>query len=89
MTEPLVRPAPRAVLDATEGIENATRGKTLDDFGADWLLRHGVQRGVEIISEAGRRVPPELQSRQPNIPWAQIMASAMCFGMNTIGCPTH
>jgi len=49
------------------------RGKTIDDFGADWLLRHGVQRGIEIISEAARRIPPELQARQPNIPWAQIM----------------
>lgn len=37
------------------------------------LLRHGVQRGIEIISEAARRIPPELQAREPNIPWAQIM----------------
>ena len=49
------------------------RGKTLDDFSRDWLLRHGVQRGIEIISEAARRIPPELQASQPNIPWAQIM----------------
>ena len=49
------------------------RGKTLADFSADWLLRHGVQRGIEIISEAARRFPPELQARQPNIPRVQIM----------------
>lgn len=68
----LVRPALRAILEAIEGIENATRGKTLDDFGADWLLRHGVQRGIEIVSEAARRIPPELQAQQPQIPWPQI-----------------
>jgi hypothetical protein len=30
-----IRPALRAVLDAIEGIENAVRGKTLEDFAAD------------------------------------------------------
>jgi uncharacterized protein with HEPN domain len=73
LTDQLVRPALRAILDAIEGIDNATRGKTLKDFGNDWLLRHGVQRGVEIVSEAARRIPPEVQGRQPQIPWPQIM----------------
>ena len=71
--ERLVRPALRAILEAIDGIENATRGKTLDDYGTDWLLRHGIQRGIEIISEAARRIPPELQATQSAIPWAQIM----------------
>jgi len=73
LTERLVRPAPNAILEAIDGIENATRDKTLVDFGADWLLRHGVQRGVEIVSEAARRIPPELQARQPHIPWLPII----------------
>ena len=54
-------------------MERAVRGKTFDDFESDWLLRHGVQRGAEIVSEAARRIPPELQERQPQIPWAQIL----------------
>ncbi len=70
--ERLVRPALRAILEAIEGIENARQGKTLDDFSGDWLLRHGVQRGIEIVSEAARRIPPELQAQQPQIPWPQI-----------------
>jgi len=73
LTERLVQPALHAIQEAIEGIEHAVRGKTLEDFSTDWLLRHGVQRGIEIISEAVRRIPPELQARQPNIPWAQIM----------------
>jgi uncharacterized protein with HEPN domain len=68
--ERLVRPALRAIID---GIENASQGKAFAEFGADWLFRHGIQRGIEIISEAVRRVPPELQATQPHIPWAQIM----------------
>jgi len=73
LTERLVRPALRAILEAIDGIDNAARGKSLDDFSADWLLRHGVQRGIEIISEAARRIPPELQASQPHVPWAEIM----------------
>jgi uncharacterized protein with HEPN domain len=73
LTERLARPALFAILEAIEGMEKAVRGKTLDDFDGDWLLRHGVQRGVEIVSVAARRIPPELQERQPQIPWAQIM----------------
>jgi uncharacterized protein with HEPN domain len=70
--ERLARPALRAILEAIEGIENATRGKTIDDYHADWLLHHGVQRGIEIISEAVRRLPAELLATRPEIPWAQI-----------------
>ena len=55
------------------GIERSVEGKTFDDFRADWLLRHGVQRGLEIISEAARRIPADLQGTQPQIPWAQIV----------------
>jgi uncharacterized protein with HEPN domain len=73
LTERLVRPALRAILDAIDGIENATRGKSINDYHADWLLRHGIQRGIEIISEAARRVPPEFQATSPHVPWAQIM----------------
>lgn len=73
MTERLVEPALRAIREAIEGVESAMRGKTLDDFSTDWLLRHGVQRGIEIVSEAARRIPPELQAGQPTIPWPQIM----------------
>jgi uncharacterized protein with HEPN domain len=73
LTERLIRPALRAILDAVDGIDTATRGKTLADYHADWLLRHGIQRGIEIISEAARRIPPELQATPPQVPWAQIM----------------
>jgi uncharacterized protein with HEPN domain len=73
LTERLVQPVLHAIREAIDGVEAAVRGRTLDDFSTDWLLRHGVQRGIEIISEAARRIPPELQARQPNIPWAQIM----------------
>ena len=69
----LTGPALRAIQGASDGIEAALRDKTADDFAADCLLRHGVQCGIEIISETARRVPPELQAMKLHIPWVQIM----------------
>jgi len=66
----LAGPAIAAISEAIEGIETATKGKTIKDYGREWLLRHGVQRGIEIISEAARRIPQELQATEPQIPWA-------------------
>ena len=63
----------RAILEAIDGIDAAARGKTIADYGADWLLRHGIQRGIEVISEAARRIPVELPATQPDIPRASIM----------------
>ena len=71
--ERVARPAVRAILEAIDGIQAATRGKTMEDYHADWLMRHGIQRGLEIISEAARRIPAELLTTRPEIPWAQIM----------------
>ena len=33
---------------AIDGIIHATEGKMLDDYKASWLLKHAVQRGIEI-----------------------------------------
>ncbi|WP_348639509.1 HepT-like ribonuclease domain-containing protein [Mesorhizobium sp. M7A.F.Ca.MR.176.00.0.0] len=50
----------------------AAAGKTLDDFNSDWLLRHGIERGIEIISEAARHIPDDLAALAPEIPWKQV-----------------
>ena len=70
----LARPALQAILDAIDGIQAATAGKSLQSYSGDWLLKHAVERGIEIISEAARRVPPALREQHPEIPWKQIMA---------------
>lgn len=59
---------------AIAGIRQATLGKTFEDYSGDWLLRHGVQRGIEIISEASRAVPPEIQALRPEVPWVKVRA---------------
>jgi uncharacterized protein with HEPN domain len=67
-----VRPVLQEILTAIEGIEAAIAGKTFADFQNEWLLRHGVQRGIEIISEASRHLPAALLASHPEISWDQV-----------------
>ncbi|RWO37085.1 MAG: DUF86 domain-containing protein [Mesorhizobium sp.] len=67
-----IEPILAEIMAALDGISTSTTGKTLDDFRDDWLLRHGVERGIEIISEATRHIPDDLLALAPEIPWKQI-----------------
>ena len=68
-----IRPSLYDILQAIEGIESALAGKSFDEFCHDWVLRHAVQRGIEIISQACRRIPDELRKNHPEIPWRNIL----------------
>lgn len=57
---------------AIEGIQTALRGKSYADFQRDWLLRHGVQRGVEIISEASRHLPASVKAQYKDVRWPAL-----------------
>jgi len=61
------------ILQAIERIEIVTSGKTLAEFSADWRLSYIVQRAIEIISEAARRIPASVQANRQEIPWRQVM----------------
>jgi uncharacterized protein with HEPN domain len=38
------------------------------------MLRAAVERSIEIIGEAARRVSREFQEQHPDIPWQKIIA---------------
>src|SRR6202012_5112025 len=58
--------------EAIERIRTEMGGVSIEAFEADWRKRWLVERGVEIISEASRRLPDELKARHSEIPWRQI-----------------
>ena len=66
--------APRLtdIIEAIEHIRSEMAGVTIDAFEADWRKRWLVERGVEIISEANRRLSDELKARHPEIPWPKV-----------------
>ena len=44
-------------------------------FADDLRTFHAVTRCLEIISEASRRVSPDMKARYPKIPWRQMAAA--------------
>lgn len=60
------------ILNAVEGIERAALGKAVEDLSGDWLLKHGIERGLEIVSEACRHLPDDMLEMEPEIPWKKV-----------------
>lgn len=47
-------------------------GVSLEAFQTDIRKRWLVERALEIISEASRRLPEDLKARHPGIPWPKV-----------------
>ncbi len=62
------------ILAAIEWIENFTSGHDESSMIEDMKSYFAVQRCLEIISEASRAIPADLQELRPEIPWARIRA---------------
>ena len=57
------------ILETIDRVRGKTAGKTFEEFEANWEFRFVVQRAIEIISEATRRLPDELKLLRPEIDW--------------------
>ncbi len=60
------------MLDNIERIRLWTSGHTLATYRANLMLRDAVERCLERISEASRRLPQEVKASQPHIPWRKV-----------------
>jgi len=60
------------MLEAILDIEQITAGRSFEAYAADRPTRRAVERCIEIVSEASRRVPAELKQNHPAIPWPKI-----------------
>jgi uncharacterized protein with HEPN domain len=60
------------MLDNIERIRLWTSGHTLETYRANLMLRDAVERCLERISEASRRLPQGLKATQPHIPWRKV-----------------
>jgi uncharacterized protein with HEPN domain len=66
------RPYLADILEAIANIETDTDGLDLDGFVNNRRVRQLVERNIEIISEASRRVPGRLKATEPTVPWREI-----------------
>jgi len=60
------------IIEAIELIRSEIAGVTLDAFEPDRRKRWLVERGIKIVSEAGRRLSDALKARHPGIPWLKV-----------------
>jgi uncharacterized protein with HEPN domain len=62
----------RHILEAIANIETDTAGYDFERFRLDRRARQLVERNLEILSEASRRLPKELKEQEAHIPWRAI-----------------
>jgi len=55
------------MLAAIDAVDGAVGGRSQAAFQADAFLQLGVERALEIISEAVRHLPEEILATQPDI----------------------
>ncbi|HYQ73297.1 MAG TPA: HepT-like ribonuclease domain-containing protein [Gammaproteobacteria bacterium] len=61
------------MLDAARQTAGFAAGIGLDQLLADVRTRYAIERSLEIIGEAARRVSPQTRADHPEIPWAGII----------------
>lgn len=60
------------ILDAIDYIEEDTAGHTFGSFSSSRQTQQLVERNLEIVSEAARRLPEEETAQEPQIPWHDV-----------------
>jgi len=60
------------MVEAIELVRNEMAGVTLEELRTDTRKRWVVERGIEILSEASRRLLDDIKARHEGIPWRQI-----------------
>ena len=58
--------------EAARLIASFLHGVTYTDYEKNLMLRSAIERQLEIIGEAARRVSPEFQRAHPEIAWRNI-----------------
>ncbi len=72
MAYPDLRSRLEDIRDAIDEAQRFTAGMTFERYRADPLVRRGIERCVEIISEASRHVPEGRKAAHPQIPWRNV-----------------
>lgn len=72
------------IRDTIALLDDYLTGKSRDDYAREPMLRHAVERCIEIVSEASRRIPHELKAGHPEVPWSKVAGMATFCDMTTM-----
>ena len=62
----------RQIQDAARRLQIICAGKTLATLLPDWQATAALERFIEIVGEGVKRLPMDLRSRYPSVPWKEI-----------------
>lgn len=62
------------MLVAARNITCFVEGKSRQEYEENLILRSAIERQIEILGEAARRISSPLKSAHPEIPWRRIIA---------------
>lgn len=57
------------IIECAERIEQYTAGLDFEDFAGSRMMVDAVVRSLEIMGEAARSVPADIQARCPEVAW--------------------
>lgn len=60
------------IIECIEKIEKYTKGLSYENFESDSLITDAVVRNIEIIGEASKNIPAEIQNQFIDIPWQKL-----------------
>jgi len=63
----------RDMLEAARQVVDFTRGLSFEAYMSASMVRMAVERGLEILGEAARRVSPSLKEEHPEVPWRDVI----------------
>src|SRR5262252_2579739 len=69
----------RDIIENIDAIASFTANMTTAEFAADRKTLYAVVRALEIVSEASRRLPPDLKDRHPGIDWVAVAAAGNLY----------
>ena len=61
------------ILESIDSIQELLASHPRESLEADRFSRLALERAFEIICEASRHVPPEVQAREPQIDWRAMV----------------
>jgi uncharacterized protein with HEPN domain len=61
------------MLQSARDVASFVEGRTLEEYLRDRKLRAAVERGLEIVGEAARRVSSSFKQAHPEIPWRDVI----------------
>ena len=76
----------RQIRDAARHAREICSNKTLEGLLQDWQATVAFERFIEIVGEGVKRLPADLRSRYPTVPWKEIAGTRdhLSHGYDTV-----